>query len=170
MDDLDVVWDIFTEAFPPDLRRSFDEQKGLLDHLNYKLVPKYGNGRSPVGFISLWDFEKFVFVEHFAVKKGLRGRGYGRRIMKDLLMHSGKSIVLEVEKPATNIDARRIKFYNGLGFRLNQYKYQQPSYWAGGKPVELLLMSYPIALSEKDFRYVRETLYTKVYETDASIA
>ncbi len=68
-----------------------------------------------IGFIGLWKFGNFGFIEHVAIRKDLRERGLGTKLMKKIL--GRKMMVLETESPKIRIARRRVNFYNRNGFK-----------------------------------------------------
>lgn len=162
---LDEVWDIFTDSFEDDLRRSYEGQKQLLNDRIYHLDHIIDEG-VVVGFISWWDLDEFIFVEHFAVDKNQRGKGLGARTVCDML-GKDKTIILEVEPAHTLIDEKRIAFYKRCGMFLNEYFYMQPALQPSYKPVELIIMSSK-PLLEDEFNKVKHTLYKKIYKLEDS--
>ena len=50
-----------------------------------------------VGYISIWEFDSFIFIEHLAIEKHLRGKGIGSRFLKEYTTNTKKTIVLEIE-------------------------------------------------------------------------
>ncbi len=117
------------------------------------------------GFLNYWDFGDFIYIEHFAVQPQLRGQGTGSRIMEHLRSVAGdKLMVLEAEPPSdSEIAARRVVFYNRLGFELNSYNYIQPAMMEGEQPIPLVIMSTPRGLTESEYIYIRDTMYREVY-------
>ncbi|HLF54158.1 MAG TPA: GNAT family N-acetyltransferase [Candidatus Nanoarchaeia archaeon] len=154
------VWEIYESSFPSDERRDINQQTELLKNPLYKFFAAYDNG-SIVGIIGTWQIDDFVFIEHFAIKEGLRGAGLGTALLNAFI--PTKKIVLETERPVTDTAKRRIAFYERLGFRLNTYDYTQPAYSSDKKPVPMFLMSYPESLSVSEFTEIRRSLHTQVY-------
>lgn len=93
-----------------------------------------------VGLITLWHFEHFRFVEHFAIDPALRGRDFGSKVMEAVIKWSEQPIILEVEPPTNEQSERRIRFYNRLGFEVVETAYLQPPYQKGFLPTPLYLM------------------------------
>lgn len=161
---------IIEYSFPKDERRSFDDHFAEFTKPLFRSLVWEEDG-SIVGFMNYWQLNGFVYLEHFAVSKELRGRGLGSRLMEKLCEATNCPIVLEVEPPELSEAAvRRIGFYNRLGFHLNEYEYFQPPYHKDEKPVRLMIMSRPSPLSEERFAEVRSSLYRDAYETDESFA
>lgn len=159
----DAVKLIYESSFPPDEKREINQS--LFDKKDYSLLAAVED--EVIGFISFWDLGTFVFIEHLAVQKELRNQGIGSKMFGDF-MNTYKNIILEVEKPQTEQQYLRIKFYEQFGFKLNTHPYTQPSYGEGKSSVPLYLLSYPRALSADEFTNVRKKLYSIVYITEGS--
>ena len=67
-------------------------------------------------FITVWKFEDFAFIEHFAVNPFYRNQGLGSLILHEILNLLQCQICLEVELPKTDFAKRRIGFYERNGF------------------------------------------------------
>ena len=61
-------------------------------------------------------------------------------------------IVLEIDPPETEIAVRRLRFYERLGFVRNDYHYVHPSFQRPYEPHQLVLMSYPKAMTDEECR------------------
>ena len=160
--DFPFVWKIMEESFPIDERRTMENQKKLLSEKSYELLGCKEEGKL-LSFFALWQFEDFLFIEHFAVDKKVRNGGLGAVMLSNLQKMNDKKIILEVEPPADELTKRRVAFYERNGFYLNDYFYMQPAMAENTKPIPLKIMSYPKELSQKEFETVREELYRSVY-------
>ncbi|WP_321520084.1 GNAT family N-acetyltransferase [uncultured Bacteroides sp.] len=154
---------LLTTAFPKEERRELSLQRQYTDqnkhfHNNILLA-----NEEPIGFISYWDFDKFIYVEHFAIDETKRNGGYGKLVLSALKEKLGRPIVLEVELPENETSKRRICFYQRQGFQLWKEKYQQPPYRGGDSYLPMLLMAQGELNSETAFDEVKVTLYKKVY-------
>ncbi|MBR5808662.1 MAG: GNAT family N-acetyltransferase [Clostridia bacterium] len=159
-EDFDRVYDIMEQSFPSDEIRPYDEQKNLLETPAYSLyITEQKNA-----FIGVWEFDCFVFIEHFAVSCKCRNTGLGGKILSEFLGKQKKTVCLEVELPITDISKRRIGFYERNGFFLNEYDYFQPPISKGKNIVPLMIMTSKSKVSEKDFYVIRDTLYKEVYD------
>jgi|DewCreStandDraft_4_1066084.scaffolds.fasta_scaffold55214_2 GNAT superfamily N-acetyltransferase len=140
--ELILIKEIYEKSFPSDERRHFEN---LTHQLKNKLF--YPNFILSDGNISglffYWDFKEFRYLEHFAVDEKLRGNGIGRKVMIDFIDKSQYSVLLEAEKPESELSIKRLRFYTGLGFDVVDYKYVQPPYEKGKNPVEMYLLSTP---------------------------
>ncbi|NHB67173.1 GNAT family N-acetyltransferase [Perlabentimonas gracilis] len=160
--DLEQIRELYVNSFPAYERREFNELVTQLSKPNFKIF-RVLNINVNVGFISIWNFIDFTFVEHFAVSPEHRGRGVGKEVMTTLVRNEEKPIVLEVEPPIDDLSIRRVKFYKELGFAILPQVYMQPSY-DGVKPqVELRLMTtHPAIAKERVAQWVK-TIASNVY-------
>ncbi len=143
------AWKLYEEAFPIEERRGLDEQSDALLDDRYHFDVFIDKDQF-IGFILWWDFESLKYIDHFATVLEQRNKGIGKLILTQFLDGDDKSIILEVELPTSRINERRIKFYERLGFNLNQHDYQIPSILDNQPPLRLMLMSYPNFISIKD--------------------
>ena len=97
---------------------------------------------SRVGLMTTWNFGKIIYIEHFAIERGMRGQGYGSAAIDKLAELSKQPIIIEVEMPETSEEAAaRVKFYERLGFTGWQTPYVQPPYSKGKNAIPMMLMS-----------------------------
>ncbi|MGL4607168.1 MAG: GNAT family N-acetyltransferase [Eubacteriaceae bacterium] len=162
--DFDAIYKIMEESFPQDEYRPYSEQKSLLDKENYTIYVFKDQGFDTIkGFITLWEFKSFSYIEHFAVNSKFRGSGIGSSILQEVMKKCETKICLEVELPEDIISEKRIHFYEDNHFFLNHYPYTQPPISTGRKSIPLLLMTYPEKISELDFIDIKKDLYRYVY-------
>ena len=159
------AWEIYESSFPSDERRTLELQKELIKNKQYNffIVTK---DNILVAIITDWNFGDFLFVEHLAVKKDLRGKRIGTELLEEYLSKNKQKIVLEVERPETKIATKRIEFYEKIGFKLNDFDYIQPPYGKGKNPVPLLLMTYPNKITGSEFSTIRKKLHIVVYRLE----
>lgn len=156
------VFQILDAAFPPQEKRTKQEQERLLDDPHYHLYV-HRKGENIVAFLAFWEFDQFRFLEHFAVEKTCRGGGLGRTLLEDFQHMSQKPICLEVEPGDHELARRRIGFYKRSRFHLNEFAYEQPALQADQGPIPLQIMSYPSPLTLQEFQNFRQTVYHHVY-------
>ncbi len=153
----------YTSAFPETERRDFYLfcellEKQPLFHLFVILKEdKY------VGFITYWELEQFVYVEHFAIEAAFRSGGIGSIVMREMLKQVKSDVVLEVENPIDDLTQKRVRFYKALGFNLHEAGYQQPPYREGDTWCDMKLMSCGNMDMEQAYETVRDCIYTYVY-------
>jgi len=162
------AWEIYESSFPSDERRTLDLQKKLIKNKQYNFFIVLKD-KILVAIITDWDFEDFLFVEHLAVKKDLRGKGVGTELLREYISNNKQKIVLEVERPCTEIATKRIKFYQKIGFKLNNFDYIQPPYGKDKNPVPMFLMTYPEKINESEFSSIRKKLHIIVYGLEKPI-
>lgn len=163
--DFDAVFDIMCEAFPYDERRAKEAEYALLSNPDFCIyVYKDDEIGNIKGFISIYDFQEFCFLEHFAIAKEYRGHGIGSKILSEISALYN-NIVFEVEPPTTDQAVKRIAFYERNGFVLNDYPYIQPPICEGRAQVPLMIMSSN-ALDTDTYEKAKSTLYSKVYHVD----
>ena len=160
--DFDSVWEIMEESFPRDERRSREAQRKILDVSWYHLYGYRAHGEL-MAFLAVWEFDTFLFVEHFAVRKSCRNGGLGAVLLTQLTTQSRKPVILEVELPTGELEARRIAFYERNGFYYNDYFYMQPPIAEGRNAIPLRLMTTGGPLDEEEFSRMQRLLYKNVY-------
>ena len=145
-----ICWNLYNQAFPEIERRPLDYHLEAMgkDAFNFEAILL---NNSFIGFISWWEFDDVIYIEHFAVDNSLRGGGYGKKILNDFIQEYSKPIILEVEHPQDFMQQRRINFYEREGFILNPYNYSQPPYnGQDGRFLELLIITYPKAITRQE--------------------
>lgn len=163
-DDFESFFRVMKNSFPEIERRTDKGQKALFNENEYRVIGYKDKNDDVTAFIAFWDFEDFIFIEHFAVDKSIRGNGVGSKFISEFLNNSEKNIVLEVELPEDEISIRRIEFYKRMGMTLNDYEYVQPPLQKGKELLPLRIMSYPKRLSQDEFENIRREIYKKVYK------
>ncbi len=156
------AWKIYEDSFSFNNRFSLYTLKKFLN-LEYYNFFAVENNNIIVGVFSCFDLENFLFGGHLAIKRSLRNKGLGTKLLKYLISKFEKPIVFEVEKPQDEISIRRIHFYERSGFKLNKFEYIAPPLEKGKKPVRMFLMTYPKKLTKEEFIFVREKIHKKAY-------
>ncbi len=163
-EDFDGVYRIMEESFPLDERRSYEGQKKLLSNPIYRVyVMRDESSRAVKAFITTYDLEDCLFVEHFAVSSSYRNGGLGSMILEELMSRTEKPVCLEVELPEEETACRRIAFYRRNGFYFNEYPYIQPAIEEGRNPIPLRIMSTQRPLTEEEYLSFRTAVYKEVY-------
>ncbi len=169
--DFDKVYSLMQESFPPDERRTYEEQKALLNDQHYCIytlqTPK---AESIKAFIAIWRFNDFAFAEHFAVNPIYRNSGTGSAILREITKSLPCLLCLEVELPENELSKRRIDFYKRNGFFLNPYPYIQPPISNGRSPVPLMIMTYGCEVTEQKFKELKAVLYKYVYNASGDFS
>ncbi len=162
--DFEQLYALIEKSFPEDEYRIKEEQEALFFRKEYKA---YGlvdeNSQEIQAFISLWQFEAFAFIEHFAVNPACRNGGMGSSVLQEVLKKQEGMVCLEVELPENELAARRIRFYRRNGFYLNEFPYIQPPISKGRNSIPLRIMTWDKPVSADRFQAIKSTLYQKVY-------
>ena len=160
-----LVYEKMATAFPYEERRDLLDQKECLNNKFFNFFEIFDN-EADVGFITIWDFPEFIFIEHLAIDEEKRAGGYGSKTIELVKATYNKPIILEAEAPETEQQIKRISFYDRQGFKINNYDYKQPSYH-GGDGVPLKILSYPELLNQGEFdsfiKRTRENPYKKSF-------
>ncbi|MFP7254974.1 hypothetical protein CHH91_10585 [Virgibacillus sp. 7505] len=163
MQDFNTIYKLMESAFPPEEYRSYAEQKTLLERDDYH-IHVYEKQGEFAAFCAIYTLPELAFIEHIAVNEDFRGQGMGSKIMREVIESLDKPIILEVEPPDGGENAaRRVRFYEKLGFHLHDFPYEQPPLRRGEEPLPLQLMSYPHAYDAKAFGRVKNTILQNVY-------
>lgn len=174
-----IIYDIMQASFPDDEYRPYEEQLALFQEPEYRVysmpvTEQTGENKNldvnntvrPAGFLAVWEFAEFIFVEHFAVDPKLRNSGTGSGMLQELVKLSKKPVCLEVELPDAELARRRIGFYERNGFVFNDYPYMQPPISKGKSSVPLRIMTYGKAVSQEEFKQIQKILYQRVYKCE----
>lgn len=163
----DRYWPLFTEtyltSFPIEEQRPIRSIERLItEEKRYNAAAVLDENDTYIGLLTSWEFDAFTYIEHFAIKPGLRSSGYGTKALHAFMQTKASPIILEAEPPTDNMAKRRIRFYERNGFTLYDYDYYQPPYSSDRQGVALKLMG---SIAEnKDFSTsVAHTLHREVY-------
>ena len=146
-------------------RRSKQDELKALDDNRFKPFLIYHEDKV-VGYCSCWEFDDFIFGEHFAIIKEFRTMFLGFRFFKDVLSKIKKLFVFEIEQPTDKLSRQRKMFYERLGVCVNEFKYSQPSYHGDGKDVPMMFLSYPTKLTKREFHTIVKQIKKVVYKLD----
>lgn len=157
------AWNLYKKSFPPEERRQLRTQKKIMNNplYHFEIITDKGNF---IGFILWWGFKDVRYIEHLATSPGLRGKGYGLRVLQNFIPKSDIPVLLEVEHPTSEINKRRIGFYQRIGFALNEHPYKHPPYKKGGDYVSLMLMTYPKTITEAEAGYFCKKYHPAIHE------
>ncbi len=162
-EEFDDFYELLCVSFPNNERRNRSGQLALFDDEKYSVYAR-SEGAEPDGILAVWEFDDFLYIEHFAVNPKKRNGGVGSGMLSELSQLAGKRMCLEVELPEGEMPKRRIAFYERNGFTLNGYDYIQPSMGEGKEPLPLLIMTTGGELDRDGFENIKNTLYKYVYK------
>lgn len=168
--DLEFVEKLYIESFPANERRSVMKMHNLIDNNDkfdvFTLIDDE-NTNSRIGFISLWTFETFIYIEHFAISPEQRSGGYGAKSMNTLIDSVELPLLAEIELPSSSDFAlRRLGFYEKLGFKAWDIPYEQPPYEEGYSAIPMLLLTYGRLDLDSQGELVINQIYKEVYNKE----
>lgn len=155
---------LYLDAFPPTERRDTEQQRAITDNEKKFIFNTLRFRNKAVGFLSYWNLDDFIYIEHFAIDTSMRGKSIGGKILQLLHESINKPVILEVEHPNTELAARRIHFYERCGYTLWKSDYLQPPYQKGFSPLPLYLMCHGNLHETTDFERIKDSLYKDVYK------
>lgn len=162
---------LYEHSFPLSERRPTQVWADLMKTKKAFRIHEISKSGTFIGFITLWHFTTFIYVEHFAICPSERGGGIGAETMRILIENNkGVPILLEVEPPVSEIAKRRINFYERQGLFLLPYAYKQPPYRPMEQYLELKLMSTRQDWDAKDIQIAIHEVYQSVYGVDKGIS
>ena len=181
----DSLVSIYHTSFPLDEQRPIESIAHLIEHdarfAAYAIIngdknenenengdnPQLSSFISPlssfIGLLTTWHFEKFIYIEHFAIAPALRSLGYGTEALLTFIKRQNRPIILEAEPPTDELSTSRVRFYQRCGLTLYEYPYIQPAYTPPSHPVELRLMGTLDTLATP-LAHVSDTLHREVYK------
>lgn len=133
--------DLYVSAFPEEERRPVEMLRKMVDNGNRMRFNSIKCDGVLSGLFIYWEFEDFYFLEHLAIYDSMRNMKIGSQLLSYIGEHLKKEHVLEVERPETEIAARRIAYYERNGYKVADRNYMQPSYNCMDKSYPLWLMS-----------------------------
>lgn len=154
------ILEIYKPSFPLYEQRNEEQQRKAFEDNRYHLLAKLAENDNfkPASFISYWDFDSYVYIEHFAVNPIMRGQNIGSSSLKLFADLIKKPVLLEIDPLVDDISKSRFHFYEKLGYQLNTYKHFHPAYNPEFKPHELLVLSYPEKIDQKQYDQFRHDL------------
>lgn len=162
------VEELLHTAFPEAERRNDDEQRWNTDHETRFHCLLATDGQEPIGILTYWYFDTFIYIEHLATAPHQRGQGRGKEMVCTFLEeHKTQPIVLEVEVPVDEMSRRRIGFYKRCGLQLWECDYRQPPYRASDEWLPMYLMASPGLSKEKEYRHIQNRIHQEVYGVKA---
>lgn len=164
--DLEFVEKLYIESFPQNERRPVSKMHLLIESNDlfnaYLLVDEDG---TRIGFMTLWKFDSFIYLEHFAISPEFRNGGYGKDAVATLISATDLPLIGEIELPDTDeLAGRRMKFYERQGFKVWDIPYIQPPYEVGYDSLPMKLITYRDLDLNARFEEVKTLIYSNVYQ------
>lgn len=154
---------LMVDTFPPNEYRPLSELRKYTDSREYFHMNIIENGCNSIGFIAYWDFEKFYYIEYFAMDSNLRNKGYGTETLQAFCHKLNKPVVLEIELPNTEDSIRRKEFYERNHFVAWSNEYFQPPFREEDGLLPVMICCYGNLTPEIDFELVKHQIHAEVY-------
>lgn len=148
---------LYEISFPLHEKRTAEHQLTALKNDLYHLIC-FIEQEELVGFVGLWDFADYVYIEHYAINSALRGKGYGTLLLETLLSETDKTVILEIDPVVDTVSEKRLRFYRKLGFVENAYPHEHPPYREGFQPHSLTVLSSGKPIAEREYRRFKRDL------------
>ena len=163
--DFERIFEIMDASFPDNEMRTKEKQFELFTTNNYYNIFCIGNDTSRIlGFIIVWLFDEFIFIENFATDETARGAGLGGDLLDFVIHKFNKDVILEVEPPQDDLKRRRIGFYKRHDFIYHEFEYLMPPLHEGDEFLPLQIMTYKKEFTSEAFEYYKDFIYRIVYE------
>ena len=140
---------LYEDAFPYAERRDKSETLRVLQKDQYRFCVLTEEDRF-IGIMLFWVIGKTLFLEHFAIRRDLRGKGYGSAALA-LLKEMDLPIILEMEPPEEDYQIKRYDFYKRNGFVMTPHHHVQAKYHIGDEDLVLKILSYPDPVSREEY-------------------
>lgn len=151
------TWNLYESSFPIYERRTLDTHIKALNDENFYATYVLDNNLF-VGILFYWKLDKYIYIEHFAINKNLRGKGYGSKILKEFT-HNNSNIILEIDPPIDDISINRYNFYKNLDFKLYNFDHVQLPYRKSYEGYKLKILAHGIILEDKQYNEFHSLLF-----------
>ena len=148
---------IYSTSFPIHEQRDNEQQKEAFKNEHYHLICLIESEKLH-SFICYWEFENYVYIEHFAVNNKLRGQNIGSGTLSLFKQEINKTIILEIDPVKDKVSAKRLRFYEKSGFKVNAYRHHHPPYNSNYPPHELAVLSTDIVLTQNQYDIFKHDL------------
>ena len=156
---------LYEESFPDMARIDSKRFLRLIDECPEMTFNVILDNEQFCGMAVLWELEVFRYFEYFATMPSCRNKGLGASVLKKVLAESNLPVVGEVEPPETEIQKRRLRYYerNGIHIEmknptiLNDYHNDNLLY---------LVSTQPLDNPDECQRIIIEKVYNKMYNID----
>ena len=152
---------LYRKSFPIFEQRSAAQQALAFQNEKYRLLAFTGRD-SLIGFISYWQFDTYLYIEHFAINTELRGMGYGSRLLRSFIHSTDKLVLLEIDPITDSVSEARLRFYKKCGFHENQHPHKHPAYCKEYAPHSLIILTTGRQISAQEYLGFDSDLKTTV--------
>lgn len=141
---------LYQGSFPIFEQRTESEQLAAFSDSHYRLIV-YREKETLAAFIDVWDFDSYIYIEHFAVNPLLRGQGLGTQLLKEFIENSQKIVLLEIDPLVDEVSRARLRFYERCGFYVNPFEHQHPPYRKEFDPHRLIVLTTQRTISKEEY-------------------
>lgn len=145
-----VVRELYSQSFPIFEQRTEAQQECAFSSANYHMVA-YEEDAVLIGFVAYWEFDDYVYIEHCAINRELRGQGYGSRLLSGFISECPKRVLLEIDPVMDEVSKARLGFYRKCGFHENPHPHFHPPYRKGFKAHPLRVLTTGRPITEKEY-------------------
>ncbi|RHJ95428.1 GNAT family N-acetyltransferase [Bacteroides sp. AM07-16] len=149
--------ELYSVSFPVFEQRTEEQQEKAFTCANYYLIG-YEENETFIGFISYWEFDEYIYIEHLAINQEVRGKGYGSVILRNFITSTHKIVLLEIDPVINDISEARLRFYKRCGFHENPYPHTHPPYRNGYKAHSLIILTTKRKITEKEYQIFNKEL------------
>lgn len=159
------LFELYQNSFPIEERRELKDLNYLIQNEKQMCFNSIEIENHLVGFIILWNFEDFIYIEHFAIFPEERCKGFGTEILEAIKANFKKTIVFEVEPENDLVSIIRINFYRRNLFEVIDKSYRQPSYHNKIDSYPMWIMSNKFDLTEITILNFIQIIKKNVYQS-----
>lgn len=142
--------ELYGTSFPIFEQRTEAQQRSAFEDERYNLET-YIEDDKFIGFISYWEFDSYIYIEHLAINSSLRGEGYGSRLLREFAQRSGKMLLLEIDPIVDEISAKRLRFYEHNGFVANIHTHRHPPYRESFEGHQLIVLTTEREINKAEY-------------------
>lgn len=142
---------LYSTSFPVFQQRIETQQEYAFSNNKYHLIG-YVDEKRFIGFISYWEFNSYLYIEHFAINTDTRGKGYGSKVLNSFINSTDKIVLLEIDPVIDDISKARMRFYERCGFYDNPYAHKHPSYNDEYQPHSLTILTTERQITEEEYQ------------------
>lgn len=154
---------LYSISFPLFEQRTRSQQEAAFSRPNYHLRGYEENGFF-AGFISYWEFNDYMYIEHFAIDPEIRGMGCGSGILRHFIRSTDKMSLLEIDPITDEVSEARLHFYRKCGFYENPYPHVHPPYRNGYDAHPLIVLTTDRTISEREYLVFNRDLANTVMD------
>ena len=161
---LNELFNLYIESFPPQERRDIDQLKHLIENQSNMHFNAIIESDELCGLFIYWDFDTFIYIEHFAIFPEKRNRKIGEKVLSFIALNQPKYCILEAEPALDEISTRRVNYYKRNGYEILDKEYIQPSYSSDpSDDMPLWIMGYPKTIQPELLNEYIKTIKKEVY-------